>query len=104
MFKLETVSDYTKEFSEVFSKEEFDHLPERRPWDHAIELTPRFTPADCKIYPLNYKEQQVLDEFLAKNLQNGCIRPSKSLMVSLFFFIKKKDAKLYSVQNYHKLN
>ena len=57
LFKLETVSDYTKEFLEVFSEEEFDHLPKRHPWDHAIELTPGFTLADCKIYPLNYEEQ-----------------------------------------------
>ena len=68
MFKLETVSDYTKEFPEVFSEEEFDHLLERCPWDHAIELTPRFTLVDCKIYPFNREEQQVLNKFLAKNL------------------------------------
>ena len=68
LFKLETVSDYTKEFPEVFSEEEFDHLPKKRFWDHAIELTPGFTSVDCKIYPLNYEEQQVLDEFLAENL------------------------------------
>ena len=29
LFKLKTVSDYTKEFPEVFSEEEFDHLSER---------------------------------------------------------------------------
>ena len=104
LFKLETVSDYTKEFSEVFSEEEFDHLPERRPWDHTIELTPRFTLTDCKIYPLNCEEQQVLDKFLAENLQNGHICPSKSPMAFPFFFIKKKNSKLYSVQDYYKLN
>ena len=57
LFKPKTVLDYTKEFSEVFSEEEFDHLPEKCPWDYAIELTPGFTPADCKIYSLNYEEQ-----------------------------------------------
>ena len=57
LFKLETVSDYTKEFPKVFSEEEFDHLPERHSWDYAIKLTPKFTLADCKIYLLNYKEQ-----------------------------------------------
>ena len=68
MFKLETVSDYTKEFSKVFSEEEFDHLLERYFWNYIIKLTLGFTPADCKIYLLNCEEQQVLDEFLAKNL------------------------------------
>ena len=31
LFKLEIVSDYTKEFSEVFSEEEFDYLPKKHP-------------------------------------------------------------------------
>ena len=104
LFKPETVSDYTKEFSEVFSEEEFDHLLKRRPWDHTIELTLGFTLVDCKIYPLNYEEQQVLDEFLAENLWNGCICSSKSLMASPFFFVKKKNGKLHPVQDYCKLN
>ena len=68
LFKPETVLDYTKEFPKVFSKEEFDHLPKKCPWNYTIELTPGFIPADCKIYLLNHEEQQVLDKFLAKNL------------------------------------
>ena len=56
LFKPETVSDYTKEFFEVFSEKEFDHLPKRCLWDYTIELTPGFTLADYKIYPLNYEE------------------------------------------------
>ena len=104
MFKLEIVLDYTKKFSKVFSEKEFDHLPKRHFWDYAIELTLRFTLANCKIYPLNYKEQQVLNEFLAENPRNSHICPFKSPMVSLFFFVKKKDSKLHPVQNYCKLN
>ena len=57
LFKPETVLDYTKKFSEVFSEEEFDHLSKKYLQDYAIELTPRFTLADCKIYPLNHKKQ-----------------------------------------------
>ena len=56
LFKLEIVSDYTKEFSEVFNKEEFDHLSERHSWDYTIKLTPGFTLANCKIYLLNCEE------------------------------------------------
>ena len=104
MFKPEIVLDYTKEFPKVFIEEEFDHLPKRRLWDYTIKLTPRFTLTDYKIYPLNCEEQQVLDKFLAENLQNGRICPSKSLIAFLFFFIKKKDSKLYPVQDYCKLN
>jgi hypothetical protein len=37
----------------VFRKESFDQLPEKRPWDHAIELVPGAKLKDCKIYPLS---------------------------------------------------
>lgn len=37
-------------------------------------------------------------------LAKGYIIPSKSPMVSLVFFVKKKDRKLYFVQDYRKLN
>lgn len=101
---IEESPDYVKEFRDVFSEKEFDHLPPRRPWDHAIELTPGFKPTDCKIYPLSPKEQDALDEFLSENLRTGRLRPSKSPMASPFFFVKKKDGKLRPVQDYRKLN
>ena len=45
------------EFEDVFSKESFDSLPVRKPWDHVIELTPGATPSSCKVYPLSPEEQ-----------------------------------------------
>ena len=85
---------YIKEYPAVFNKQGFDSLPERRPWDHAIELTPGSHPVDCKVYPLNLNEQKALDEFLEENLRSGRIRPSSSPMASPFFFVKKKDGSL----------
>ena len=73
-------------------------------WDHVIELTPDFKPVDCKVYPLNPREQQALDEFLNENLHSGRIRSSKSPIASPFFIIKKKDSTLLLVQDYRKLN
>ncbi|KLO04508.1 hypothetical protein SCHPADRAFT_789215, partial [Schizopora paradoxa] len=32
------IPDEYKEFASVFEKSSFDQLPERRHWDHAIEL------------------------------------------------------------------
>src|SRR4051812_17960532 len=89
---------------DIFSKESFDELPPRKPWDHMIELVPGTQPIDCKIYPLSSEEQKQLDEFLKENLESGRIRPSKSLMASPFFFVKKKDGKLRPIQDYRKLN
>ena len=34
----DVVPESLHDFEEVFSKESFDTLPERRKWDHAIEL------------------------------------------------------------------
>lgn len=97
-------SGYLSEFSDVFSEKEFEHLPERRPWDHAIELTPGSKPVDCKVYPLLPQQQVALEEFLKENLCTGQIQTSQSPMASPFFFIKKKDGKLRPIQDYRELN
>ena len=45
-----------------------------------------------------------MDEFLKEHLKKGYIRVLKSPYAAPFFFIKKKDGKLRSVQDYCKLN
>ncbi|SJL17380.1 uncharacterized protein ARMOST_20930 [Armillaria ostoyae] len=104
MFEEMVPPDY-RSFCDLFSKENFDELPERRPWDHAIELIPNVkSMLDCKVYPLNQDEQEQLDKFLDENLSSGHIKPSKSPFASPFFFVKKKDGSLRPVQDYRKLN
>ncbi len=101
----EMVPDWCRDFNDLFNKDNFDELPEPKTWDHAIELTPNAnTNLDCKVYPLNWNEQAELDKFLDENLSSGRIQPSKSPMASPFFFVKKKDGKLWPVQDYGKLN
>ncbi len=101
----EMVPTHYHSFHDLFSKENFDKLPERKPWDHAIELVPNVkSTLDCKVYPLNQDEQEQLNKFLNENLELGRIRPSKSPFTSPFFFIKKKDGALCPVQDYQKLN
>jgi hypothetical protein len=97
---LEQYMDFVK----VFTKESFGSLPDKRPWDHAIELKPGSKAVDCKIYPLSVDKQGKLNEFLEENLKIGRIRPSKSPIASAFFFIKKKDGTLRPVQDYRELN
>ena len=92
------------DFHSIFSKESFDDLPESKPWDHAIELIADASPKSCKVYPLAALEQKELDAFLKENLESSRICPSKSLMVSPVFFIKKKDGVLRLIQDYHTLN
>ena len=96
--------DYIKDMEDVFSKTSFDTLPDRKRWDHAIELLPGSKPTNCKVYPISPSEQTALDEFLEENLSTGRIRPSKSPMASPVFFVKKKDGSLRFVQDYRSLN
>ncbi|SJL13289.1 uncharacterized protein ARMOST_16729 [Armillaria ostoyae] len=86
-------SDY-RSFRDLFSKENFDKLPERKPWDHAIELVPNAkSTLDCKVYPLNQNEQEQLDKFLDENLESGRITESKSPFASPFFFLNEMTIK-----------
>ena len=81
-------------FQDMFSKESFNALPERKQWDHAIDLKPESQPFSVKVYLISPVEQKELDDFLKENLSGGHICPSKSPMASLVFFMKKKDGKL----------
>jgi len=45
---------------------------------------------DYKVYLLNVKEQEKLDEFLEEYLKLGQIKPLKLPCAALFFFVKKK--------------
>lgn len=98
------VPEHYRAFRNVFSKEAFDELPIRKPWDHAIELKPGSEPRGSKVYPLSLAEQRELDIFLQENLDSGRIHPSKSPMASPVFFVKKKDGSLRLVQDYRRLN
>jgi len=60
---------YVTEFQSMFTKEDFDILPEHRKWDHAIELIPGVEPKSSKVYPLSPLEQTELDAFLEENLR-----------------------------------
>jgi hypothetical protein len=80
------------EYRSVFDKKPSEHLPTRKPWDHAINLKLDFIPQDCKVYPMTPEEQKKLKEFINENRCKGYICLSKSRNASLFFFIFKKDS------------
>jgi hypothetical protein len=92
------------EYADVFSETTFDSLPERRKWDHAIELEREPSPGFQNVYPMTLTEQTEMDAFLEEALATGCIRQSKSPLGAPVFFIKKKDGKLRFIQDYRALN
>lgn len=55
-------------FRFVFEKEASEWLPERKPWNHAIDLQEGALPQNCKVYPLTQTEQEELNKFLKEHL------------------------------------
>jgi len=98
------VPESLHDFEDIFSKESLDSLPDRRKWDHAIELERDPETGFHKVYPMTLEEQEELDAFLEEALSTSHIRPSRSPIGALVFFVKKKDGKLRFVQDYHALN
>ena len=92
------------EYLDIFSEEKAHWFPELWPWDHKIEMKEGFEPKSFKNYNLTPAEQIKLDKFLKENLEKGYIRPSQSPMASPFFFVNKKDRKLWPCQDYQYLN
>jgi hypothetical protein len=79
-------------YADVFSEIAFDSLPERRKWDHAIELERKPSPGFRKVYPMTLTEQTEMDAFLEEVLATGRIRQSKSPLGAPVFFIKKTES------------
>lgn len=100
----EMVPSYLHDYRTVFDKGTAERLPEHCEWDHEIHLKLDFNKFDAKVYPLNTRQKTELDKFLEENLRKGYIRPSKSEMVSPFFFVGKKDRSLRPCQDYRTLN
>jgi hypothetical protein len=98
------VLSWAADFSDVFNRESFDSLLERQMWDYTIKLVPDVKLANCKVYLISLLEQNEPSAFIVERLSTDCIHPSKSLMASPVFFIKKKDGALWFVQDYQVLN
>jgi hypothetical protein len=52
-----SVPTYLQDFEDLFMKSSFDHLPDWKVWDHAIELVPDSKASNCKVYPLALNKQ-----------------------------------------------
>jgi len=101
----ELISAEYHHFGKVFSDKEAERFPDSHLWDHAIDLTLEAPPTlNCKVYPLAEGQQELLDKFLQEHEEKGYICWSNSPYALPFFFIKKKDGKLWPVQDYRALN
>ena len=57
-----------------------------------------------KLIPLSQAEQEELHKFMVEHMKRGTIRLFKSPYKARFFYIKKKDGKLWPVQDYRPVN
>ena len=89
----------------MFNKKKFEKLPERQEWDHKINLMDEAPKElNTKAYVMTLKEEEVLNQWLDKQLKAGLIVESKSRYATPCFYIPKKDGSLQLVQDYRKLN
>jgi hypothetical protein len=102
--KKQKLPEIYREFSDVFSKERADLLPEHRKYDMKIELKTGSQPPYGPIYNLTQDELKALKEYLDENLAKGFIVPSKSPAGAPILFAKKKDGSLRLCVDYRKLN
>jgi len=72
--KEENIPKEYEDFNDrVFNKAIFEKLPDQSKWDHVIELILNAMLKNCKVYPLNIKEQEELNKFLEEHLKLGQI-------------------------------
>ena len=91
--------------SKVFSKAESQRLPQSTIWDHAIKLLPGAPDTlPGRLLPLTQEEKAEMHKFVQEHLKRGMIHVSKSPYAANFFFVKKKDGKLWPVQDYQPIN
>ena len=72
LVKQQVPSEY-HEFLDIFDENRVNCFPDKRPWDHKIEMKEGFKLKSFKVYNLTPAEQIELDKFLKDNLDKGYI-------------------------------
>ena len=74
----EDLQDYIQPFTHLFNKKKFKKLPERREWDHEINLMEEaLKELNAKAYVMTLKEEEVLNQWLDEQLKADLIVESK---------------------------
>ena len=60
---LEDLPDYIRPFTHLFNKKKFEKLPERREWDHKINIMDEAPKElNAKAYAMTLKEEEALNQ------------------------------------------
>ena len=82
---------YIQPFTHLFNKKKFEAIPQKREWDHEINLAeqaPR--ELNTKAYAMTIKEEKTLNEWLDEQLKTGLIVESSSKYASPCFSSQRK--------------
>jgi len=91
----EDLPKYIQLFIYLFNKKKFEKLPDRREWDHEINLMEEaLKKLNAKAYPMTLKKEAILSQWLDKQLKARLIVESNSRYTIPCFFIPKKDETL----------
>ncbi len=92
------------DFLDVFSRELTNILPERRLYDHKIQLQKSKTSIFKSLYDMSQDKLRVLKKYLKNNLIKDFIQVSSFLAISSILFVKKSSEELRFCVNYRSLN
>ncbi len=92
------------DFEYVFSTENAGHQSFHKDHDHAIDLIDGKQPLYGPIYSLSENELLILQTYIANNLANRFIRPSKFLAGAPILFVPKPNGDLWLYVDYLGLN
>jgi len=101
---LSSIPEEYHEYANVFSKSKAETLAPHHPYNLQIDLEKDSHPPVGTIYSLSKFEQEVLKEFIDKNLTNGFIRSMSSPHRAPVLFVKKKDGSLQLCVDFRGLN
>ena len=87
---LSSIPEEYYKYTDIFSKSKAETLTPHYPYNLQIELEKDFYPLVETIYSLSQFEQEMLKEFIDKNLTNRFIRSMSSPYRVLVLLIKKK--------------
>ena len=102
----DTLLEEYKRHAKVFSKEESKCFPPEREEDMSIKFKHDIPASiNCKVYPLMRAERDLLQKFLATELELGRIQEGPSPYTSPVYFINKKDSEEKRIIiDYRKIN
>jgi hypothetical protein len=91
-------------YKKVFLDKKAQWLLKHQPWDHKADLILGQQIGKTSVYRLTPPENIALKDYIEDSLKRGTLHHSKASDACSFFFIDKKDGKLWPIQDYRPLN